>query len=110
MRSIDGILVLGGGVQSDGTIHPWVERRFDRALEISAEAPIVCLSAGTVHRPPPVDGEGFPVLESVAGARYLLAKGVPSSRIQVEALSYDTIGNAYFTKLVHVDPPGWKRI
>lgn len=97
-------------MQSDGTIHPWVERRFDRALELSEDAPIVCLSAGTVHRPPPLNLEGFPVLESVAGAEYLLSKGVPASRIQVEALSHDTIGNAYFTKLVHVDPPGWKRI
>jgi hypothetical protein len=79
-------------------------------LAVPGDAPIVCLSAGTVHRPPPLDEEGFPWLESVAGAAHLLTRGVPAERIQVEATSYDTIGNAYFAKLLHVDPAGWRRL
>jgi hypothetical protein len=95
-------------VRAGGELAPHVQRRFDRALEVGGhEAPIVCLSAGTVHTPPPLNSEGYPWHESVAGAAYLLSRGVPSERIQVEAISYDTVGNAYFAKLLHVDPAGW---
>jgi hypothetical protein len=106
----DAVLVLGGGVRTGGELPAQVVRRFDRAIELARGAPIVCLSAATVHRPPPLNEEGFPWFESAAGAAYLLAKGVPANRIQVEALSHDTIGNAYFSKLLHVDPPGWRRV
>jgi uncharacterized SAM-binding protein YcdF (DUF218 family) len=106
----DAILVLGGGVREGGELPPWVVRRFDRALELSSTAPIVCLSAATVHRPSPLNPEGYPILESVAGAAHLLARGVSAERIQIEASSYDTIGNAYFSKLLHVDPAGWRRM
>jgi uncharacterized SAM-binding protein YcdF (DUF218 family) len=106
----DAVLVLGGGVREGGELPPWVVRRFDRALEVSGSAPIVCLSAATVHRPSPLNAEGYPILESVAGAAHLLARGVPPERIQVEATSYDTIGNAYFSKLLHVDPAHWTNL
>jgi uncharacterized SAM-binding protein YcdF (DUF218 family) len=106
----DAILVLGGGVREGGELPPWVVRRFDRALELSSTAPIVCLSAATVHRPSPLNPEGYPILESVAGAAHLLARGVSAERIQIEASSYDTIGNAYFSKLLHVDPAGWRNL
>jgi uncharacterized SAM-binding protein YcdF (DUF218 family) len=104
----DAVLVLGGGVREGGELPEWVVRRFDRALEVSGTAPIVCLSAATVHRPPPLNREGYPILESVAGAAHLISRGVPPGRIQVEATSYDTIGNAYFSKLLHADPAGWR--
>src|SRR3954447_13272365 len=77
MDVCDGILVLGGGVREGGGLPPWVVGRFERALEINSTAPIVCLSAGTVHRPPPLNPEGYPIMESVAGAAYLLGRGVP---------------------------------
>jgi hypothetical protein len=110
MGAYDAAIVLGGGVREGGELPQWVLARFETALELCGQAPIVCLSAGTVHRPPPLNQEGYPWLESVAGARYLLSRGVPASRIQVEATSWDTIGNAYFAKLLHVDPAGWRRL
>lgn len=110
MNTLDGIFVLGGGVREGGQLPPWVIARFERALAIGGDAPIVCLSAGTVHRPPPLTAEGYPVLESVAGAAYLLSRGVAGRRIQVETASYDTIGNAYYARLLHADPAGWKRV
>jgi uncharacterized SAM-binding protein YcdF (DUF218 family) len=57
-----------------------------------------------------LNAEGYPILESVAGAAHLLARGVSAARIQVEASSYDTIGNAYFSKLLHVDPAAWRNL
>lgn len=105
----DAILILGGGVRERGELPPWVAVRFDLALELARGEPLVCLSAGTTHRPPPIE-DGFPIAESVAGSRYLLRRGVPASRIRIENASYDTIGNAYFAKLIHVDPPEWRKL
>lgn len=110
MENCDAVLVLGGGVRPGGELPPWVVRRFDRAIEVAGDAPVVCLSASTVHRPPPLTDQGYPWFESVAGAGYLLGRGVAADRIQVEATSYDTIGNAYFAKILHVDPPRWRKL
>jgi uncharacterized SAM-binding protein YcdF (DUF218 family) len=109
MNPHDAVLVLGGGVREGGALPSWAEARFDLAFELQPEGPFVCLSAGTTHRPPPLE-DGFPIAESVAGARYLLSRGVPASRIRIENASYDTIGNAYFAKVMHVDPCGWCRL
>ena len=75
-----------------------------------AGAPIIALSAGTVHKPPPLDDRGYPILASVAGARYLVARGVPPALVLAETCSYDTIGNAYFSRVVHVAPRGFRRL
>lgn len=109
MPNYDAIIVLGGGVREGGELPPWAAARFDLALERETGEPFVCLSAGTTHRPPPLE-DGFPIQESVAGSRYLIAQGVAPSRIRIENASYDTIGNAYFSKLMHVDPPEWRRL
>jgi hypothetical protein len=104
----DAILVPGGGVRAGGRLPPWVERRLDRAVALHAGAHILTLSAGTVHRPPPLDARGFPVLESVAAARYLVARGVPPALVLAETCSLDTVGNAYFSRAIHVDPAGFR--
>jgi hypothetical protein len=107
--NFDAILILGGGVREGGELPPWAAARFDLALEMQSGEPLVCLSAGTTHRPPPLE-EGFPISESVAGARYLMLRGVAPDQIRIESVSYDTIGNAYFSRLLHVDPSGWCRL
>lgn len=109
MPDYDAILILGGGVREGGELPPWAAARFDLALERQTGEPLVCLSAGTTHRPPPLE-DGFPIAESIAGARYLLSRGIHSSQIRIENVSYDTIGNAYFAKLLFVDPPRWSRL
>jgi hypothetical protein len=109
MTKYDAILILGGGVRDGGELPPHAAARFDLALERQTGEPLVCLSAGTTHRPPPLE-DGFPIAESVAGARYLMARGIDSKQIRIEIVSYDTIGNAYLTKLIHVDPPGWEKL
>jgi uncharacterized SAM-binding protein YcdF (DUF218 family) len=107
----DAVVVLGGGVRDGGALPPWVEARFEKALELAAaEACIICLSAGTVWRPPPLDETARPIFESVAGAGYLLRRGFPPERILTEMSSYDTIGNAYFCRTIHTDPAGLRRL
>lgn len=84
--------------------------RFDRAIEVAGDAWFVPLSAGTPYRPPPVDERGFPIFEARAGAAYLVARGVDPGRILLEESSYDTLGNAFFSLVLHAIPRGFGRV
>lgn len=109
MAQYDAALILGGGVRDGGTLPPWVTKRFDRALQVDTDL-FICLSGGTAHRPLPIGPDGSPLFESVAGSRYLIQAGVDPQRILFEAASYDTIGNAFFSRVIHVDPRGLRRL
>ena len=104
MPALDAILIPGGGLRKDGSLPPWVVRRCDRALERHQGGFIITLSAGTPHKAPPLDERGFAIFESVAAARYLVSRGLLPERILVEASSWDTIGNAYFSRVIHAGP------
>jgi hypothetical protein len=106
----DAILIPGGGLQIDGTLPPWVVARLEAALAVGHQGLFITLSAGTLHKPPPLNAQGFPIFESVAAAEYLMAQGIPSTRILTESCSYDTIGNAYFAYMVHILPRQLKRL
>jgi hypothetical protein len=106
----DAILIPGGGIRGGGKVPLWVQRRLDRAIERWKGEYIIALSAGTTHKPPPLDETGFPVFESVASARYLVERGIDARKVLVETCSYDTIGNAYFSKVIHVDPMGFRKL
>jgi len=106
----DAILIPGNGVRENGELPPWVLGRLDRVVRDYRGEYILPLSAGTTHRRPPLDARGFPILEAVAAARYLLDRGIPRERILPETASWDTIGNAYFSRVVHVAPRGFRRL
>lgn len=107
----DAVLVPGGGVREGGELPLWVCRRLEEAVKWADSVDyIVALSAGTTHKPPLMDGEGFPVYESITGAQYLMKMGVPPGKILTEICSYDTIGNAYFSRVMHVDPLRLRRL
>jgi DUF218 domain len=106
----DAVIVPGGGVRAGGELPAWVKGRFDLAIERSNGAPIVCLSAGTTHRPNPLDATGRAILEASAGGEYLLRRGVEPDRIFLEAASWDTIGNAYFARTIHTGARGWRTL
>jgi hypothetical protein len=110
MPDYDAILIPGGGVRAGGTLPAWVAARFDLALQLRGDSFLMPLSLGTPHRPPPLDERGFPIAEAAAGARYLMQRGVERARILIESCSYDTIGNAYFSRVVHVIPRGFSRL
>lgn len=107
---LEAVIVPGGGVRAGGALPPWVASRCDRALQVARGAPIILLSAGTPHRPPPIDDQGFPLLESKAAAAYLLARGAPPQQLWTETSSYDTIGNAFFCRVIHTDPRGLRHL
>jgi uncharacterized SAM-binding protein YcdF (DUF218 family) len=102
--------VPGGGLRPDGVLPLFVLNRLEAAQALAGGAPIILLSAHTVHRAPPLDAAGYPLLESVAAAKILLARGVPAARIWAETASLDTIGNAYFARVIHTDPAGLRRL
>ncbi len=113
--AIHAIVVPGGGQLHDGTEPPHMRARLDAARRrwAAAASPkplIVCLSAGTPHKPNPRDARGFDAKEATASARYLLAGGVPAAHILEEALSLDTIGNAVYLRLLHTEVLGLRRL
>jgi len=109
-NNIDAILVPGGGLTETGQLPLWTRRRLDRALELHNDQFIITLSAGTVHKPPAIDAQGFPLFECTAAANYLIEKGTDPKKILREHASYDTIGNAYFARVIHTDPRQWRRL
>lgn len=109
----DAIVIPGGGVREGGVLPPWVAARFDRALAVGLDRLdgfFLPISHGTPHRPPPLTADGFPITEARAGADYLIRRGVDPARILLEESSFDTIGNAYFTRVIHVNPRGLERL
>lgn len=104
-KKYDCVMIPGGGLLPDGSLPDWTVARLEAALEIEKHADwIVTLSGGTVHKPPPLDEGGFPIFESRKSAQYLIQAGVSPSRILTEISSYDTIGNAYFARILFSDP------
>lgn len=105
MKTYDCVIVPGGGLLPDGNLPPWSKARLNEAsLHSNSTQFIFCLSGGTVHKPPPLDSKGFPIFESQAAADFLIQKGISPLKIRSEICSYDTIGNAYFSRLLFADP------
>ncbi len=101
------IAIPGGGIDSRGKLSPWAMARFDHALEVQKGGEIlICLSGVTPNKPPVLDSMGFPIPESSAGAEYLIRKGIRPERILTEEASKDTIGNAWFCRVLHAEPLG----
>jgi len=111
MKKYDCIFIPGGGLLPDGSLPAWTQARVHRAVALQDQTHwIALLSGGTVHKPPPLTDAGQPVFESRAAAIYLLQKGLSPEQILTEICSYDTIGNAYFSRLLFAEPLQLKKI
>jgi hypothetical protein len=105
MVQYDCIFIPGGGLLPDGSLPPWTLARLERTLSLHSQTRwIAFLSGGTVHKPPPLTEEGFPIFESRASATYLASKGVDTRQLLTEISSYDTIGNAYYSRVLFAEP------
>lgn len=103
----DAIVVLGGGVNDDGTLPLVAQARVRRAVGLyhAGIAPRLILSGRcglTASRPP--------VTEARAMADHARELGVDEGALLLEEESKDTLGNAYFTRLRHLEPNGWRSI
>ncbi len=111
MINYDCILIPGGGLLPNGSLPPWTLARVERALELKDQTRwIGCLSGGTVHKPPPLKKSGHPVYESRVAAEYLHSGGLNPEKILTEICSFDTIGNAYFSRLLFAEPFEMRRL
>lgn len=118
-KGVDTIIVLGGGLTSDGLPPLWQQARCKLAAELYSKATaggqspapvVITLSGGTTWKAPPRDDRGFPITEAASSARYLATLGVPYEHLFEEGFSLDTIGNAYFLRAMHTDVAGWRRL
>lgn len=108
--TVEAILIPGGGLTDDGVPHPWSMERLDWALAYPGQPVLVCLSGYSPHKAPPRDAYGQPITEACGAANYLLSRGCEPGRILTEWSSFDTIGNAFFARIQHVEPRGWSRL
>jgi hypothetical protein len=106
----DAILILGGGVRTGGELPEYAKRRFDLALARQSGEPLLPLSARTFHSPAILESDGRVVNEAIAGARYLIDRGIDPARIFCENTALDTLGTAYFGRVQLTDPMGWRHL
>jgi uncharacterized SAM-binding protein YcdF (DUF218 family) len=124
LKRLDAVLVLGGGVPKSVDEPPvYVQQRCNDAAAVvkrhceetsrrdknPSMLPILTLSAGTAHLPQLMSEDGLPVWEATASAAYL-QKRHGLKHVYVETTSYDTIGNAYYTRTSHTDVNGWRKL
>ena len=103
-HAADVIVVLGGGVEPDGSLPPAARTRVERAAEIfhGGVAPRIVFSGRCgLTSPEP------PVTEAAAMAAHARELGVSPEAMLLEEESKDTLGNAYFTRERFLVPHGW---
>ena len=106
-HAADAIVVLGGGVNADGTLTRIAETRVERAVELYQHrvAPRVIMSGRCS-----LGGPEPPRTEAAAMAGHARALGVPEDALLLEEVARDTLGNAYFVRELFLEPNGWTRI
>lgn len=104
----DALVVLGRGVDADGTLPRLAMQRVARAAELYAweVAPRIIFSGRCS-----LMTDAIPVrTEAAAMADYALSLGLPRRALILEDESRDTIGNAYFVMRRFLEPNDWMSI
>ena len=103
----DAIVVLGGGVEADGSLPELARHRVTRATEIfeAGIAPRIIMSGRCGLLGPEPE-----VTEAAAMAAFAAELGVPREALFLEEDARDTLGNAYFTRVQFLEPNGWSCI
>ena len=101
------IVIPSGGIDQNGDMRPWVRSRCEvaaREYKRRISSKIFVLSRGTTWKPPPLDFTNRPIDESSVSMRYLVQNlSVPVEDVFEENVSLDTIGNAFFLRIMHLD-------
>eukprot|EP00966_Prymnesium_polylepis_P250536 5793506-Prymnesium_polylepis.1 len=101
------IIVPAGGQHDDGP-PAHVLARLERAVQIYRMAPepkpyVITTAWGTPHKPCPHDAAGFERHEAQDNAHWLMLHGVPPDAVLEESVSLETVGNAFFARVIHTD-------
>lgn len=104
----DVIIVLGGGINQDGSLPRDAEKRVEWAAHLFKEgiAPNVVMSGAYGFPPAYVP----PKTEAKAMKEYAARLGVPEKAVELEEGSRDTVGNIVLTFKDFVKPRGWQKI
>jgi uncharacterized SAM-binding protein YcdF (DUF218 family) len=104
----DAIVVLGRGIDHDGSLPKLAKQRVERAAELSAwqTAPRIIFSGRCSLMTEVIPA----VTEAGAMAEYAVVLGLPREALHVEEQSRDTIGNAYFVLRDYLEPNDWTSI
>lgn len=104
----DVIIILGGGLEPDGSLPKIPKLRVEKGVELFKEgvAPKIIVSGyqGFWLETTPIKSEAQAMKE------YAMSLGIPEEAIIEEEDSKDTVGNAYFCRLNIIDPNNWKKI
>lgn len=97
MTKTDVIVVLGAGMDPDGTLHQSTILRVDRAVELweAGIAPAIHFTGGKAIENGPSAGQQM--------AQYAISKGVPATATTFEAKSLSTLQNALFSQPMLAD-------
>ncbi|HEX6693142.1 MAG TPA: YdcF family protein [Longimicrobiales bacterium] len=99
--------MLGGGVEPDGSLPYMARARAARGVELfkAGIAPRLIMSGRCgLNDPEPA------VTEAAAMAAYARAHGVPDDALFLEEAARDTLGNAFFTRELFLEPNNWRSI
>lgn len=104
----DALVVLGRGLNADGSLPRLAQQRVERAAELFSwdVAPRIIFSG----RCSLMTEVAPPVSEAAAMAKYAEMLGLPAVALAVEEESRDTIGNAYFVMRHFLEPNDWTAI
>ena len=104
----DAIVILGGGINSDGSLPNTSRNNVNKGIELFKKnvSDLIIMSGGIsfqlTYKPPKT--------EAKAMKDYAIQLGVPEDNILLEENSKDTIGNAYFTKIDFLKPNNLRNI
>ena len=94
------LVVLGGGVQSDGKVPQWVDDRIIFAASRAGPSDTVLFSSiFSLNLPPKLDSDGYVISEAVQMAKRYVSLG-GKGHVRVENASFDTVGSAVFSRLL----------
>lgn len=100
----DIFIVLGGGLNVDGSLPEFVQSRVDWVVKRQTCFDIVLFSAlYSLNVTPKLSKDGFPLSEAHEMAKYFLKKRNVKCKVFLENASFDTIGSAMFVRMHHLD-------
>jgi uncharacterized SAM-binding protein YcdF (DUF218 family) len=98
MQKADLIIVLGGGISKEGILPKWVHSRLIKASSLYKNGISELLLLSGKGR------DDFHVTEASAMKEVLLNEGFGTDNILLEQLSKDTLQNAFYSRVIHIDP------
>lgn len=96
--TLEAVIILGKGVQTDGTVPTIVQHELDYVLSLHGQQPLpLVIVSGRQWGLEPVHGQ---LSEAVAMANYLKEQTQSNITVELEDQSLDTIGNLVFSKQI----------